>query len=720
MKKLLSRIMAGFLFACVSLSAYADSVSIETIHDAATRKNELSRQLLIMIYGDVVQNPLNPTTQSLIGELYGLFNAIIAGLAFFWFIGITLRTTVRTGHRGKLFSNGHTLMAPVTSLAGFMALVPTPSGWSLSNLVFLWTASVMGVGSADLLTDRAADAVMHGQSLVMQPVSSLTVSAARGIYEMDLCKYALNRQQADMHGSHSSSTPEMTEVKIDNGNGIKITNGSAVCGTARLPSVAKVENSKFDFGVPINTAPIENAQKGAFGTMLTTLDTAASSFVGSYREHQSNDSATIPDSETVIQNAARAYEDKVNASVQALNNQDTIQSQVSTQLHKYGWISLGAWYQTFATINNKTNDVAQMAPAVTGPEVLGDNGTSALFSEVDTAYRAQRQNSTYVPPAGTPEELDSNKLANAKSPDSAIQSIVSMHSISNYLINMDFGTNENDESNQVNPLLKMKALGDYTLGAAEIGLTVFTAAKTLEGWKKGNSVGAWGVRLFNAFSGAGDIAFGFLNAISVPVYFLLFMLFSIGFSLSIFLPFIPFIYWLTACASWFTSVLIGTTAGSLWAWTHIGGEEDKGSRSAYGYIFLVDAAIRPSLMVFGFFFSSLVIVAVGTLLNQLFAPALANVQADSTTGFVSLVGILMIYSRLCTTLASSVFSLQVYMPDYVIAWLGGREAAQLMNGAVESTKNMFIGFGSGASHAPNAKQLVPNKKASDKDDGFKQ
>lgn len=720
MKKLISRIMAGFLFACVSLSVYADSVTIETIHDAATRKEELSRKLLIMIYGDVVQNPLNPTTQSLIGELYGLFNAIIAGLAFFWFIGITLRTTVRTGHRGKLFSNGHTLMAPVTSLAGFMALVPTPSGWSISNLVFLWTASIMGVGSADLLTDRAADAVMHGQSLVMQPVASQTVSAARGIYEMDLCKYALNRQQADMHGSYSSSTPEMAGENIDNGNGIKVTNGSAVCGTARLPSVAQLEASQFDFGVPINTAPIENAQKGAFRTMLSTLDTSAASFVNSYREHQSNDSAAIPDSETIIQNAARTYEDTVNASVQELNNQDTIQSQVSTQLHTYGWISLGAWYQTFATINNKTNDVAQMAPAVTGPEALGDSGTSALFSEIDTAYRAQRQNSTYVPPAGTPEQLDSNKLANAKSPDSAIQSIVSMHSISNYLINMDFGTNKNDESNQVNPLLKMKALGDYTLGAAEIGLTVFTAAKTLEGWKKGNSVGAWGVRLLNAFTGAGDVAFGFLNAISVPVYFLLFMLFSIGFSLSIFLPFIPFIYWLTACASWFTSVLIGTTAGSLWAWTHIGGEEDKGSRSAYGYIFLVDAAIRPSLMVFGFFFSSLVIVAVGTLLNQLFAPALANVQADSTTGFVSLIGILMIYSRLCTTLASSVFSLQVYMPDYVIAWLGGREAAQLMNGAVESTKNMFLAFGSGASHAPNAKQLVPEEKVSDKDNGFKQ
>jgi len=39
--------------------------------------------------------------------------------------------------------------------------------------------------------------------------------------------------------------------------------------------------------------------------------------------------------------------------------------------------------------------------------------------------------------------------------------------------------------------------------------------------------------------------------------------------------------------------------------------------------------LRPMLMVFGFLFASLVVVAVGTLLNTLFASALANVQADS-------------------------------------------------------------------------------------------
>src|SRR5690606_18922047 len=111
-----------------------------TISGAATRNSDLSRQLLIMVFGDVVNNPLQPQNVSFIGLLYGVFNAIIAGLAFIWFMVITLRATVLTGNRGRVFGQGNTMMVPVSSLAGFMALVPTPSGWSISNLAFLWMA----------------------------------------------------------------------------------------------------------------------------------------------------------------------------------------------------------------------------------------------------------------------------------------------------------------------------------------------------------------------------------------------------------------------------------------------------------------------------------------------------------------------------------------------------------------------------------------------------
>ncbi|GHL22951.1 hypothetical protein ECZU24_57920 [Escherichia coli] len=91
---------------------------------------------------------------------------------------------------------------------------------------------------------------------------------------------------------------------------------------------------------------------------------------------------------------------------------------------------------------------------------------------------------------------------------------------------------------------------------------------------------------------------------------------------------------MTGIGNWIVSVLIGCAAGPLWAATHLGTSQDRGSRAAYGYIYLIDSMIRPLVMVFGFFFASVAIVAGGTILNALFGAALVNVQADSPYGVI--------------------------------------------------------------------------------------
>lgn len=712
MKKILL-FMSAIALACIALPAFADGVTFDTINSAATRSSDLSRQLLVMVFGDVVNNPLQPANVSFIGQLYGVFNGIIAGLAFIWFMGVTLRATVLTGNRGKVFGRGTTMMAPVSSLAGFMALVPTPSGWSISNLAFLWMASIMGVGSANLLVDKAADSVMDGQSMIMQPVAGETITAARGIFDMYLCKVALNTEQSQMHQYGSSSTPPMTVQRTADGKEIRITNGSAICGSAKLPVVTDSSFS-FSFSVPVNSAPLENAQNTAFTTINSTLSNSAESFVNAWISYQDGTQSQLPDVESEIQQAARQYEDTINNATQATNNENTIRNELSSYLKQNGWISLGAWYQSFATANQKLSSVANQSPIVAGPSSIGEVGVGRLQEEIKTALLAQRKNSSYTPPLGSVNMPGNDNLDDIQSANDGILKVVPIGQWLTSEIIQNVMSDGNDSSSQVNPLLKMKAIGDYTLVGAQMTFAAFSAAKAIVDWGNGTGLG----KVVNAVSGAGLVAKSVIGAIAPIVYFILFILLSVGFSLSIFLPFIPLIYWITACTSWVGSVLIGTTAGSLWAATHIGTEEDKGSRANYGYIFLIDAAIRPSLMVFGFFFASLVVVAIGTLLNILFIPALANVQADSITGLASMIGILMIYARLCTTLVSSAFSLQVYLPDYVIAWLGGREAAQMMKGAVESTRNMFAGFGGKAAHAPGIKKMDQNKPAGDAD-GFK-
>lgn len=693
------------MLAGLSFSALADTVNFDSISDAALRSSDLSRQLLVMMFGDVVSHPLQPTDTSFIGGLFGVFNGVIAGLALIWFMGLMLRTLVLTGHRGKVFGGGNTMMAPVASLAGFMALFPTPSGWSIANLAFLWMSSIMGVGSANLLVDKAADSIMNGQSMIMQPVSGKTITGARGLFDMYLCQAAFNREQAEMHQYGPSGTPPMGLQQTADGRGVRVTNGSKLCGSVILPEVENVDSSWYSFSPKVNTAPLENAQNAAFSQMNGTLSQVAEDTVTAWQSWQAGNLQTLPDVEAKIQQAARSYEDTINQAAGASNDEDAIRGELSNYLKQSGWISLGAWYRSFATANQKVSDIAHMAPEITGPSVGGEAGVGAMWSGIVEALKMQRKNAMHTPPLGSSNSEGGDNLDDVRSPNAAMLKLLPDWGtrFSNFIIQNVMGSGDLEGGGQANPLLKMKAVGDYTLTAAETTFAAFSLAKGVVDAANSTLAG----KAVNAASGVGVIAASVLNSVAPVMYFLLFILISAGFSLSILLPFIPLIYWIIACTNWVVSVLVGVVAGPLWAATHIGSEEGKGSRANYGYIFLIDAAIRPSLMVFGFFFASLVVAAIGTLLNIIMLPAMANVQANSFTGVLSVVGILMIYARICTTLVSSAFSLQVYLPDYVIAWLGGRESSQMMRGTMTSAMNMFAGFGAKMGQAPGLKNTSP-------------
>ncbi|MDI0644068.1 DotA/TraY family protein, partial [Escherichia coli] len=384
------------------------------------------------------------------------------------------------------------------------------------------------------------------------------------------------------------------------------------------------------------------------------------------------------------------------------------------QLKKYGWLSLGSWYQTFATANQKVNDAAALKPVVSGISGIGEIGAGDTLSGVMTAYQAQLQNTSYTPPLGTPN-IKNTQMADSDVPSAMLTNI--FESPGQYLANY-FATSfsGNDINEQTNPLLKMKDIGDRTLVTTETALISFTLMRSaVETYTKG--VSGFFLEILS-FKGS-ELAKNIIVTISPIVFFVLIILLGIGFSLSIYLPFIPFIYWLSGSANWVVSVLVGSTGGSLWAATHIGTEKDKGSRAAYGYIFLIDGMIRPMLMVLGFAFSSLTLIAIGTLLNILYASAIANVQSNSITGLVSLIGILMIYARLCTTTVSRVFALQVTMPDYIISWLGGREAASILGNAVDSTKEIFAGFSHGLQRTPGVKLGNANNSSKGNMDGIK-
>ncbi|EHJ8491758.1 DotA/TraY family protein, partial [Salmonella enterica] len=357
------------------------------------------------------------------------------------------------------------------------------------------------------------------------------------------------------------------------------------------------------------------------------------------------------------------------------------------------------------------------APAVTSLSSLGEVGDTDLFVAVTGAYKTQLQNTSYTPSLGTVTSADEQLLSNTNTPQDAL--IKPTEKFGQWLTNSlatewsETGTS----SNQVNPLIKMKNIGDRTMVAAEGIWVTYTTARVLVAGGEKSFLG----KVLNNLTSVLSTANALLEALAPPVYFLLFLMFCAGFSLSIYLPFIPFIFWMTGIGNWISSVLIGCTAGPLWGATHLGTSQDRGSRAAYGYIYLIDSMIRPPLMVFGFFFASVAIIAAGTILNALFGPALTNVQINSFTGIFSLAGFLLIYARICTTIVAAIFALQAYLPDHVINFLGGRDGANTLGNLASSVKDIFAGSSRNIRHAPGVREeRLKNIKSGDNDkDGIK-
>ncbi|ENA4793790.1 DotA/TraY family protein, partial [Escherichia coli] len=412
--------------------------------------------------------------------------------------------------------------------------------------------------------------------------------------------------------------------------------------------------------------------------------------------------------------AANRYEETVQKALPTDNAETERREQLKSYLTTYGWVALGAWYQTFATANQRLEDLANRAPTVSGVSSLGEAGDTEFLKEVKGAYQALLQNSTYTPALGTIKTANEYNSASTSDPKSVILDSVRTIKFTNYIATVLSGSGSTTD--QLNPLIKMKNIGDYTMVTTE---TIWAGYTTVRVLSTAGSNSVFG-RLVNTVTGLSDAAKAVLDAFAPPLYFLLFLLFCAGFSLSIYLPFIPFIFWMTGIGNWIVSVLIGCAAGPLWAATHLGTSQDRGNRAAYGYIYLIDSMIRPLLMVFGFFFASVAIVAGGTILNALFGAALVNVQANSLTGLFSIAGFLLIYARVCTTLVAAVFALQAYLPDHVINFLGGRDGVNMLGNMVSSVKDIIAGGNTNMRRTPGVREEKLKNINGDDKDGIKQ
>lgn len=700
MKAVYNKALAGLVAWLITSPVWAaDGTTISEISEAAKRAGDKSREALVAIYGNVVNNPLaggDASGDTILASIFQVFNGALLVVGSIWACYIIFRKLTRTAHEGSAFDRQQgSFWGPVRLVWGLVSLVPTASGWSLSQLLMLWGASVMGVGVANLGVDSAISAFSSGTSMVVQPVMPSTVSLAHGIFEANLCLWGINAgiYQAQQSGALVTKAAYVQQNPTNTGFILK--NASFVCGGADVRGDLEAQAVSTDwFSGTIDVSTIRKAHMDALRVMQKSLSATAENFVNAVVLRERGETNTLPDAEQAIQAASQAYENAVNTTAGTKQGSiGELAKKMSDNIKEAGWWTLGAWYQTFAQANTKLSDAMAAKASTFGISSGGDPAVTGVYTSAMNAYKTQQDGSTYVSTLGSQSSGDYSKGAGGSDAGAVIGSIFSSpgQRLVNFLTDQNLGA---EGMGQVNPLIKMKNLGDYTLGVAETALGGYVAARAIKNIKDGWSVAGVVAKVANVATSVGDAFTGVLDGLSPFIIGLIVTFFILGATLSTYLPMVPFIIWFGAAVNWLVVVGEAVIAAPLWALTHLGGEGDgMGQKTSHGYIFLLDVMVRPILMVLGFFLGGAALIAGGTLLNQLFGVALANAQYDSFTGLLSIIFFLMIYCSMCLNLVHSCFNLIMIVPDQVINWVGGHSSSIIGREDNERMRSAMTSFG---------------------------
>ncbi len=677
---------------------------IGAIASAAKRPDDQSRQALVSIFGQVVNNPLAVSDgagggDTILAVIFQRTNmalltiaGIIAGYGVFKSVG-------KTAHSGSVFDRaGGGYWGPLRMVWGVSSLVPTANGWSMAQLVMLWAASIMGIGTANLAVDGAAQALQNGTPLVMSPVMPQSASVARQLFEADLCMHGINfgLSEASTAGGLVDPSEYVSQVGLPDGSGFMLTDAyhTYSCGGATIDASklhAQPVSDSWLSGTSFDVSQVYQAHKNALIAMQQALDPAAKAYVQAIIQRQQGEAGAIPDPEVAIQSAAASYENTVQAQAgETQGNMRDLSNNLVQNLQSKGWWMLGSWYQTFAMANTKMSDAISAQAVIQSPSPIGASGPSGVWMAAQQAFEAQEANSTDAQTMG--QNPSPSKLASGSgSATGVIQRIFG--SPGQRLINAITGMSRGDPSsarNQANPLIRLKNIGDYTMGVAEAAVVAVVALKAVEKATSGWSLPGIVAKVANAATGIRDALAGALDALGPYLTILICTLFLFGVTLSIYIPMVPFVIWFGAVINWLVVVAEGVVAAPLHAIAHLLSEgEGVGSRTVHGYLYMMNVCIRPFLMVTGFFIGGGAVVVGGTFLMDGFAVALANAQFNSITGIFSVIGYYWVFIQLSLTLVHSCFNLILLLPDRVPMMIGTAVMATLGNDVNQQARHGF-------------------------------
>ena len=158
-----------------------------------------------------------------------------------------------------------------------------------------------------------------------------------------------------------------------------------------------------------------------------------------------------------------------------------------------------------------------------------------------------------------------------------------------------------------------------------------------------------------------------------------------GFVLFYVLPFLPFVYFYFAVASWIKSIFEAMVGVPLWALAHLrlDGDGLPGESAANGYFLIFEIFIRPILTVAGLIAAMLIFTAQVRVLNFIWPIVTENVGGHNSDATIGVVGNInfkrsivdqffytVVYAIIVYLLATTSFKLIDKIPDNLLRWMG--------------------------------------------------
>lgn len=728
--------------------------------------NDQSIYYLSKIFGTVSGVLGQGDSITLLSTMFKTFNSIILIIAVLMLVYVTILGVIGTAHEGEFMGKKmNNIWIPLRAVLGIALLVPTTAGYCGLQIIIMWVI-VQGIGAADTLWSTVLNYVdKMGSPYAQMGVPSVGSSDKfRGLFTGLVCDATLNKADPKNLGYSKCPTgncnvhtfnPLSDTFDLGECGSLKFCNIATACignkattmecyaCKAQFPvlvssivtmtgiakSLVDADYAYRDFYQNSNTTPNNTDWSWIYGYCASagvskdaccikgylpsatckanpgTSGKLFPAYAGSGTppgpENPSADAVkkiywpfypqlqqALGDQQDFIKIISTNYQQAANAALSDYistqkNSNSNLVSGIVSEAKNNGWIFAGALYYELANMNSTNTQTAVATLEWTPGKGPGPS------------YRNNMSAAGYLVQAASGNLSTSSMTGGSGSTDFAGEAM------------NDLGTSFSstlDNTTSANPLLLLQIFGMVMLILAQVLFLLALILIMAFGIASGINVFVLGTGVSDPLEPVSIMLTIFL----VPLFWgALGLLTTVGASLAIYTPLLPYIYFTFGALAWIISTIEAMVAGPLVALGIISpsGQHEIMGKGEPALLLLFNLFLRPSLMIFGLIAAMLLAVVAVEMVNATFGIVFKSNAGYWIGGLVlSLVFVLVAYVSLILAVLNKCFAVINLIPQQVIRWISGQgEAVEAptgeMKGAIDSAAGKaggYMGAGTGA------------------------